>query len=196
MQSAWVRQAAFNMALRLPMTMQGMRHRTSRADTNFLYVVAAVWQNRIDPVGVARGGRSGEVKNIGRYQVVRELHTTPYGGVFLARRSDAGQRQFALKLIRPDPLFVSREQAAARIDAFVAAAQLQRVVASKSDRWATIHDVEKITGHASHASHYYPLTGERLVSGRLTLSEESLEAMTVATARALADLRRHAGGRA
>src|SRR6478735_1281774 len=116
------------------------------------------------------------MSRIGRYEIVGEISSSPVG--LLARARAAGSpKEFAVKLFRPDPIFIDPQVAGGLIRRFLNRARLQQQVAEGQRGWAKIYECDATPGGAFYATDCFASSAARLVSGRVAMTDPSLHAL-------------------
>ena len=126
----------------------------------------------------------------GRYETLEELYRTPSGSIARATRSDSAGPT-VVKVFEPDPGFVGAERLEEQVAAFVAAAGVQQsVAAAGSSHWAPIHEFGRVPGGAFYVTTQYPLSTQKLLSGKVRLPATQLFAVADGVVKGLQELKR------
>jgi peptidyl-prolyl cis-trans isomerase B (cyclophilin B) len=126
----------------------------------------------------------------GRYETLEELYRTPSGSVARATRSESAGPT-VVKVFEPDPGFVSAERLEEQVAAFVAAAGVQQsVAAAGSSHWAPIHEFGRVPGGAFYVTTQYPLSAQKLITGKVRLQAPQLFALANGVVKGLQELKR------
>lgn len=133
--------------------------------------------------------------SFGSYEVVEELHRTPFGYVCSACRAgappDGGAAEFVLKVYEaPD----TDGDGAPGPDApgcehFMARARLQQKLSQADARhWARIHDLGDSRDKPFYATDYYPRSAQKLILGRVILGPAALHEIITSIVHGLREL--------
>lgn len=140
-------------------------------------------------------GRSG-MSTFGSYEVLEELHRTPFGYVCSARRAGAGGNghhgEFVIKVFEapdtdgdglPGPILQGT-------DHFVGRARVQqKLTLQRSLHWAQIHELGDSGDSPFYVTDYYPRSAQKLILGRVNLGPAALHEIIDSVVRGLRELR-------
>jgi hypothetical protein len=130
------------------------------------------------------------MSRFGRYEVVEELYRTALATVSRARGTAIGDAKYVVKSFTPPAFAAYDEQDAGGEAAFLERAGLQQKVAAErsSRHWAAVHDLGKQNDAAFFVTDYYPLTAQKLITGRVSMTPASLHRLVAAVVRGLREL--------
>lgn len=134
--------------------------------------------------------------SFGSYEVVEELHRTPFGYVCSACRAGTGnggrQTEYVLKVYEapdtdgdglPGPDICGSEH-------FVARARLQQKLSqSEARHWARIHDLGDSRDKPFYVTDYYSRSAHKLILGRVVLGPAGLHEIITSVVHGLRELR-------
>ena len=135
------------------------------------------------------------MSSFGSYEVVEELHRTPFGYVCTARRAGNGgnghQGEFVIKVFEapdtdgdglPGPIVNGTEH-------FVGRARLQQKLSERPTRhWAPIHELGEVGDKPFYVTDYYPRSAQKLILGRVNLGPAALHEIMDSVVRGLREL--------
>ncbi len=130
------------------------------------------------------------------FETVQELSRGAEAVVHRARRTGAKHPSFVVKVFSPfaaggDPASTARE-----CDAFVRAASAQKKAAlSREACWAPVHaaGADRDKGQAFQVTDYFPTSAQKLILGRVRLSQRALCTIARAVLKGVAEIERECG---
>ncbi|MCZ6792273.1 MAG: hypothetical protein O7J95_01515, partial [Planctomycetota bacterium] len=122
----------------------------------------------------------------GRYEGLEEIHRGALSAVWTVRGPDGATR--VARTFEPGRVALDPGQAETRVRAYLEEVRDLQEFAGASRRWARIHEVGEHEGGAYVVMDHYPMTAERLIKGRVQLSERDLDRVGDTVLRGLKEL--------
>ncbi len=117
----------------------------------------------------------------GRFVTVAELASSGPYTLWSARPAgEEGEAAFAIRSFRIEDDFADPEALEEQARRFVASAELQRKLAEAGGaeaRWAKVYEAGKTASHAYYVTDLFPVSGQRLIDTRRSLSGEQVVAI-------------------
>ncbi len=125
----------------------------------------------------------------GRYETVEELHRGPLGHVAMAHlMGDDEADEFVVKVF--DPALMGLLEADAATQTFLDRAGLQKLIFDRgAQHWAPVYEMKVIPEGAYYVTDFYPLTAQKLLDAKITVTSADLHWLVGSIVRGLLELR-------